>query len=85
MERTQREQCLRALERPDHARLLEPLPDDGLAAALDDARADEPAVGAVFVGEIRTLEAPTLASRKVHGSYSLRYIMRCGLLENGCG
>lgn len=49
VERAKRKERLGALERPEHPRLLEALPDDGPASALDDARADEPAVRAVFV------------------------------------
>ena len=49
MQGAQGEQCLRALERPDHARLLEAVSDDGLARAFDDARSDEPAVRPVLV------------------------------------
>ena len=49
MEGAQRQQRLRSLQRPDHAGLLEALADDGLAAALDYAGADEPPVPPVFV------------------------------------
>ena len=49
MEGAQGEKRLRALEGPDHARLLETMSDDGLARTFDDTRSNEPAVRPVLV------------------------------------